>query len=357
MDGERTSPPAHPLLMEQDGARRPQLDPDGDAQEKWREENQRNGTGDHVDGAFHRHLPRRHDVPANGDERRAEQALHPDRSGEDVVDVGDNLHADPEPFELSENGLQLPMIGTPDGQDDLFHLLLPDEGGQLVNGPHAGNAVQRPAILIAHTHDPDEPESRIPAECPDLADHLRRPIVAPDDKGVEGNLAAVDPLDRPGRQRQAEGQDGQDLRTKEHEQGPVILRVGADLVIEDEHEEEGQGAQQGHPEHLPHFLRSVAPEGFRMHAGKTVQANPEHGHEDGPEEEIAILQQPRGEPGLHIGRSQLEEPLPEEEECRPGHHRSQSIPQHIPHPGPAPGGGGDGLGRVGQGGGIGEHGQ
>ena len=333
--------------MEQDGARRAQLDSDRDAQEERREENQGNGTGDHVDGTFHRHLPRRHDVPSNGDEWRAEQALHPDRSGEDVVDVGDNLYADPEPFELSEDGLQLPMIGTPDGEDDFFHLLLPNQGGQLAKGPHAGNAVQRPAVLIAHTHDPDEPESRIAAERTDLADHLRRPLVATDDEGVEGNLAAVDLLDRPGRQRQTEGEDGQDLRSEEHEQGPVILRVGADLVVEDEHEEEGQGAQQGPPEHLSHFLRAVAPEGFRMHAGETIQANPEHGHEDRPEQEIAILEQPRGKPGLQIGRGQLEEPLPEEEERGPGDHRSQPIPQHIPHPGPAPGGGGDGLGRIG----------
>ena len=104
----------------------------------------------------------------------------------------------------------------------------------------------------------------------------------------------MDPLDRPGRQRQTEGEDGQDLRPEEHQQGPVILRVGADLVVEDEHEEEGQRAQQGRPQHLSHFLRAVPPEGFRMHAGQTIQANPEHGHEDRPEQEIAILEHRAG---------------------------------------------------------------
>ena len=97
--------------------------------------------------------------------------------------------------------------------------------------PQTGNAIQGAVRFLPYPHESDETEPRVAPQRPDFTDHRLRPFVAPHNEGVECQLPLVHPFDRPGGQRQAQGENGGHLGSKKDQQALVILGVGADLVV------------------------------------------------------------------------------------------------------------------------------
>ena len=80
--------------------------------------------------------------------------------------------------------------------------MLLEDGGHLCRSAETRNALQT-GLLVTHADKPDEAETRIPPQRPDLLHHGH--VRCPHDQRVEGELALVHPLDGPGREGQPQG--------------------------------------------------------------------------------------------------------------------------------------------------------
>ena len=132
------------------------------------------------------------------------------------------------------------------------------------------DALERAASLLPHLGEPDEAETGVPPQRPDFPDHLHGVLIAPHDQRVEREIAAVHPPHSARRLRESNGQDGCHLGAVEDQYRLVILGVGDDLVIEDEHEKQRERSEKADPQDLHDVLRSIPPKGVGVHAHQSV---------------------------------------------------------------------------------------